>query len=328
MSADSVAHGGARVSVGARLRRRLLGIADDETTCAKRGFTATDPAARARLEHVGATFLRGYHLALGEGEPRLLAAQLDKVELEFRGFAFEGAAMALALLDALWPWGARRWDAFVASAGDPHRYMAHVGAGWAFARLPWLTQRTLTQRDPLLGWLGVDGFGFHEGYFHHPQSIGRQQRSARLSGYALRVFDQGLGRSMWFVYGADVGRIPQVIGGFAPDRQGDLWSGVGLACCYAGKATPEALVALRAAAGAHRGALGQGAAFAAKTRQRAGNLLAYTDAACQVLCGCAADAAAALTDRALAGLPFHTDVEAYELWRQRISAALTQAEAL
>lgn len=67
-----------------------------------------------------------------------LAVRLSSIEPEVRGFAFEGAAMGLALLDHLTPWRRDRFERFLSGPGDRHAYMVHVGAGWVFARLPWL----------------------------------------------------------------------------------------------------------------------------------------------------------------------------------------------
>src|SRR5438067_2508438 len=116
-----------------KLRRRVFGLSLDEATFARRGFHEGDPQARQRLEHIGKTFLGGYHAALEDDEPVELARRLNAVEAEFRGFAFEGAAMALALLDMLTPWKTGRWSAFVNGPGESHIYMVHVGYGWALA---------------------------------------------------------------------------------------------------------------------------------------------------------------------------------------------------
>src|SRR4051812_18567838 len=88
---------------GGRLLRRLLGIDPAEATFARRGFRGT-PEARMRLERVGLAFLEGYHAALEARGGDALAERLGEVEAVMRGFACEGAAMALALLDALAPW--------------------------------------------------------------------------------------------------------------------------------------------------------------------------------------------------------------------------------
>jgi hypothetical protein len=142
----------------------------------------------------------------------------------------------------------------------------------------------------------------------------------RLSGYELRVFDQGLGRSLWFVEGGEVERITATVKSFPLLRQADLWSGVGLACAYAGGVDRSAVESLRTAAALFAAHVAQGAAFAAKTRQRAGNPAAHTNLACELLCGLSAAAAADITDAALTDLPADGHVPAYEIWRQRIQA--------
>jgi hypothetical protein len=311
-----------------RLRRIIFGISPEEATFMRRGFSYRDERARVRLERIGATFLHGYHTALEaeSGEP--LARQLNTVEAEFRGFAFEGAAMALALLDRLLPWGGGRLKSFVEGAGAAHVYMLYVGAGWALARLRRDPARARKSFDPLLGRLAADGYGFHEGYFKWPVYVARRERPRRLSGYALRVFDQGLGRSLWFVRGAEVEKIIETVGAFEQERQSDLWSGVGLACAYAGGVDDAGVEALRAGAGRFAPQLAQGAAFAAKARERAHNTAAHTEKACRILCGMSAGAAAEITDAALIGLPSDDgDVPAYEVWRRRIADAIGHASA-
>lgn len=310
------------------IRRALFGIAPQETTFARRGFRGEAGAVRDRLERVGSCFVQGYHAALAEDRPLPLAARIDaEVEREFRGFAYEGAGMALALLDTLLPGRRDRLARFLAGPGEPQTYIIYVGAGWVMARLPVSPERYLSRladpvTDPIMRWLALDGFGFHEGFFHASRSVARQEVPRRLRGhrgYFRRGFDQGLGRSLWFVEGADVGRLPRTIGAFPASRQPDLWSGLGLACGYAGGRTRSEVESLRAAAGPFAPQLAQGVAFAAKARQRAGSLAAHTELACQVICGRSAGEAAAVTDEALHDLPAdRPDEPAFEVWRRRI----------
>lgn len=111
------------------VRRRLFGISLEETTYARRGFRGTDAGARRRLEEVGRTFLYGYHAAPeGEELPALLR-RLSGVEIELQGFAFEGAAMGLALSDFATLRPGRRLAPFLAGPGGAHVYMAHGAHG-------------------------------------------------------------------------------------------------------------------------------------------------------------------------------------------------------
>jgi len=309
---------GGKVSLIGQARKRFLGLAPDEASFARRGFLATEEKARQRLEQIGITFLTGYHAALEETNIISLAQRLTNVEAELRGFAFEGAAMGLALLDCLTPWRKDRWHTFTERLAQSHIYMMHVGLGWALARLRRTVTPYLAKLDPLLGWLVVDGYGFHEGYFNWPRYVEQQTIPIQLNGYERRVFDQGLGRSIWFVKGADVAAVASAIGNFPSARRDDLWSGVGLACAYAGGCGRTAIESLRTAAYAHLPAFAQGVAFAAKTRQRAANLTPHTDRVCRVICGRSAEELAAITDAALQGLREENGLPAYEAWRRRI----------
>src|SRR6185312_12528919 len=98
---------------------KLLSIDGREVTFARRGFSSAKPEIRERLEYVGTIFLLGYHAALQVNEPGALSEKLEQVELEYRGFAYEGAAMALALQDAITPRSNRLTD-FMAGAGRRH----------------------------------------------------------------------------------------------------------------------------------------------------------------------------------------------------------------
>lgn len=296
---------------------KLLRINGREVTFARRGFSSTKPEVRDRLENVGTIFLLGYHAALQQNELESLGEKLELVELEHRGFAYEGAAMALTLRDAIGS-GSTRLAEFMAGVGKQHIYMLHVGAGWGYARLPWLRRRMeelIRKFDPVLRWLVLDGYGFHQGYFHFKVPV----RSAlnRLSVGARHVFYQGLGRSLWFVHGCDPHQISKTISGVPALYQCDAWSGIGLACAYAGGAAAPDLQEFVSVAGRFDSALAQGAAFAAKARQLAGNQARHTEEACAALARMSTVEAAALCDRALAHVKRDSS-SPYQQWRELV----------
>jgi len=306
--------------------RRWLRIAPEEASFARRKFRVPRDSVRKRLERVGTTFLMGYHAALEDAGMRALEARLSVVELEFSGFAYEGAAMALDLLDQLTPWKTRRLPAFMSGPGSPHIYMVHVGTGWSLARMPLRLGRRLARLDPLLRWLALDGYGFHEGYFHWPRYASGTLPPRRLRGYQLRAWDQGLGRSMWFVGGADPEWIAATIAAFPASRRADLWSGVGLACAYAGGADAFEIRRVREAAGTYYPHLAQGVVFAAGTRSRAANPAEHTELACQLLCDLSLQQAAALSDETCCQAQADTD-PAYEVWRRLIRGNFAPQES-
>jgi hypothetical protein len=257
----------------------ILGIDPDAASFARRGFPETEASSQRRLEEVGRTFIEGYRRALDEPNAQPLAERLAEIEPERRGWAFEGAAMGLTMLDLTTPWKHTRMKQFLQGPARAHVYMAHVGIGWALARLRRGVGKLPRYVDPLLRWLVVDGYGFHEGYFHPKQYIHGCKTSKKMDGYAERAFDHGLGRSIWFVGGADVDRVTTIIEEFSVARRRDLWAGVGLACAYAGGVGASSLEKLQVNAGKYMPHIRQGVAFAAKARERAVNPAAHTDLA-------------------------------------------------
>lgn len=306
------------------LHQYILSIPESEVLLETRGIRPTTEVARDHLESVGRFFLKGYHEALIDPDAEPLCFRLSNLEQKYAGFAFEGAAMACWLMDSLSVFRRSRWSKLLNHANTLHPYVLHVGVGWALARIPWTRSRPeafLRRFDPLLGWLIIDGYGFHEGYFHASKWIRQPEYRPRLSAYGCRVFDQGLGRSLWFVEATDVSQIPRTISSFHADRHADLWSGVGLACAYAGEATPPDLDRLLSSAGSHASDLRQGVAFGAEARVRGRISDAATDRTCLRICGIDAESAAALTRSTrplLQSAIGATDIPLYETWRRQI----------
>ena len=143
----------------------------------------------------------------------------------------------------------------------------------------------------------------------------------RLDGYAAAVpSTRGWAGASGSSRGPRSARIAATVARFPASRHADLWSGVGLACAYAGGVPAGTIEDLSARAGPFQPAVAQGVAFAAKARERAGNPTSHTEMACRIVCGMSAVEAAGLTDRALIGLTDGDGLPAYEVWRGRIRA--------
>lgn len=263
--------------------------------------------------------VEGYHATLEDSRFEVLVPRLDAVSPALRGFAYEGAGMGLAALDCIAPWKSRL-NAFVAGPGAPYIYPIYVGVGLALARLRRNPEQLLQQLDPILCWVIVDGYGFHAGFFDHPRYIEKQTIPRQLSPYGRQLFDQGLGRSMWFASGANPRRVAATISAFAPERHAELWSGIGLASAYGGGVQRADVETLYALAGPYRSQLGCGAAIAAQGRQQAGHMTSHTALACEIFCGISGHQAAHITDHAREGLPHDAREPAYEIWRKRVQA--------
>ena len=307
----------------AGLRRKVLTPDVSATRLAVRGFRPKNAEARTVLETVGRSFLDGYAQAAEVADPEDVHGPLAEVPPRYRGFAYEGAAMGFAVRDSLSPVGGRRVDRFLAGRGGAHVYMAYIGIGWATARVPGVLRPAKGATDPLLRWLVLDGYGFHQAYFRTAQYVHRQFRDPQVrwpdafrSQYAPRAVDQWIGRALWFVNGTDVERTVSAVRAFAPDRRADLFGGVGLAATYAGGAGSEELVLLRELAGEHRDAVALGSAFAAEARVRAELVIPETGVATAALTGMSPQQAADLV-RATRPDPSRDDggLPAYEAWR-------------
>jgi hypothetical protein len=235
--------------------------------------------------------------------------------------------MGLAMLDGL-PFGrsdnVRRF--LQLPRADTYRYLVYVGIGWAMARLPrfrWPKPRTL---DPVLVPLVLDGYGFHQAYFHTARYVDGQYQNPNFpwpggqhGSYANNAIDQGIGRAMWFIGGTDPERVTDLIDAFPASRRGDLYSGVGLAATYAGGVEEQELRALWRRVGDYRGNLAQGCAFAADARARAGIVPPHTALATQVLCRTTPADAARIASELRPVHPVDGDLPVYEVWRQRLA---------
>jgi len=301
------------------LRRRAMRVSEKETSFSVRGFHQGSASARRLLETHCTSFVQGFNAALIAPDEHDFATRALIVPLEEQGFAYEGAGMALGLLDLLTPFGGRRVQRLLSGPGAAHASMIHVGLGRAFARLhrhPWGAFKGMDLR---LRWLVLDGYGFQEAFFKPERFVRACQRPHRLTGYGLRAFDQGIGRCLWFVEGADVERVAAAVRGFDASRLADLWSGVGFAACYAGGVGRPELELLVVLSGEAYPALAQGAAFAAKARERARNVAPHNELGCEAICGMEVEKAAGFTDGALwlasLATEHRTPQAAYEMWR-------------
>ncbi|MCC3779027.1 DUF1702 family protein [Streptomyces sp. UNOB3_S3] len=301
-----------------RWARRLC-LREETADFAVRGFPCDRPESRRILERHGRSFLTGFNTAL-TAAPAAVQERLTALDAVERGFAYEGAGMACALLDTVALTRGRRVRALLRGPGRDYVHLVHVGAGWALAKAPLPGARRMLGLDPLLGWLALDGLGFSHGYFGGRTAVARLARkSPPRPGGTVR--HQGLGRSLWFVEAADPDRIADTVAAFPEDRRSHLWSGVGLAACYAGGATDTELDRLRERSGPYWQHLAQGAAFAAEARRRGGHIPEHTHRGVLRLVGVDAVTAAGWTLDAERKLRGDGSLGDFLAWRALISGS-------
>ena len=275
-------------SLFVRLKSRLLGLSPSEASFSHRGFPGCNSPSRGHLEKVIETFIAGYNLALGESQMSRLTQRLDSAfSPAFVGFAYEGAGLYFGLIDLFLPRAESRLALFTRSAAQPFDFITMVGAGFAVARAPLGLRRLEAYQgklDPMTAWCLADGYGFHQGFFHWQRFI-QERRAApgTLNPQNRALFDAGVGRSMWWVFGADPASIATAISRFDGDRRPEMWAGIGTALAYASGGAPAASAKLLDLSGIYRFDFLSGIPLAAHMRDKGGNPAEWTEEVCSEL---------------------------------------------
>lgn len=325
-----------KLGITGAARKAALAPSFDDVAFERNGFPGAPSAATSALQTVPQSVVCGFEWAIEGSSLSDLASRLDLLDPTLRGFGYEGAAMAYTIRDVVRRRGTRTRD-LLDGPGAPHLFLAYIGVGFAMARLPrrmWRTvvpQLTVSPYHPTMSWLAVDGYGFDKAYFDAERWVNRQESWVPYPwqghpGYFARTADQGVGRALWFIHGADTRAVIDAVESFAPSRRADLWSGVGLAATFAGGADEDGLLHLRSAAGLHRPDLALGACFASKARVWAGHVPAHSAIAAKALSHLDSTELAELADATHQDDP-HGAEPGYALWRKRIRAELGSGSA-
>jgi hypothetical protein len=299
--------------------RKLLSLSQAEALFERRGFPQSNRPAQLALETVGRIFIGGYNAALTAHDVSTILQRAGSIPAAERGFAVEGAAMGVAVVDAL-PFRRPMLPAFIAASKSEFSHLAHVGAGWALARVPWRRNQILSALDPIHRWLAIDGLGFHDTYFYHRHVLTGWRREQ--SGYAAHAYDQGVGRALWFVSCGSILDAAYLISKLAIIRQDDLWSGLGLAMAYAGPVDNDDVVCALESAGENAASFAQGVAFACEARALARYIPDHTEMAARGVWNKHACEVTKFVREARDCLPkVETDPPRYQAWRESVSRA-------
>jgi len=154
---------------------------------------------------------------------------------EYISVAYEAAAVKLAFADiqakdSSFP----LWTSFLNKHGTLHGSQIHVGLGWALCETQTFDTSFLDTLDSAWRWRVLDGYGYYSGLFLRRDAIRKQLTPSFITGDDLHAFNQGLGRSLWYLSQGESERLVRALNLFDEDRKKDLWRGVGLAATYVG----------------------------------------------------------------------------------------------
>lgn len=304
--------------------RKILALDPRRVEFRIRGFDLAEKSHEERLESIGKTFLRGYNLVLSARSLAAFEQAMAQEPALLRGFFVEGGAMGSALVDSI-PFRRPMLGKFRARFEERYPLLVHAGTGLAMSKLSWRGKAIVGALDPFYRWLAYDGMGYHNVYFQQEKTLNSPKRI--LTGYASRAYDQGVGRGIWFVSGADIDKSATLVDSMTADRRADIWSGIGLASCYAGPADDNVFLDGYQLAGPNGEWFAQGIAFACSARIRDQSMPETIREAIRILWGMEPEALATLVEelRQSNAAATRPDRPRYEAWRHAVAEAFVQS---
>ena len=302
--------------------RKFLALDPRRVEFRVRGFDLADKSHEARLESIGKAFLRGYNLTLAAHSLAQFEQAMGQETDLLRGFFIEGGAMGSALVDSL-PFREAMLPRYIARFAGQFPILVHAGVGLTISKLRWREPGIMAELDPFYRWLAYDGLGYHNMYFEPDKTLTGPKRV--LEGYASRAYDQGAGRGIWFISGADVGKAAATIATMAEDRRPDLWAGVGLAMCYAGPSDAGTFLDARRLAGPCAADMATGVAIACTARVKDQSLLPEIREAVTALWAATPEALAEKVEAMRHSAVSTADTPAYGIWRATVASEFALA---
>ena len=206
-----------------------------------------------------------------------LIEYLEKTEPEFRSIAYESASMAIAIKSFETDGFPGDWLLFANGAARAHKAQVYAGLGWAIAKFNLHFLETVKELDTQMHFRIADGCGYYDGSFRRRPTVLSQQLPVYLPAAAMPMYDQGVGRSIWYTAKTDIKKIHSLIETFPANRQADMWRGIGIAVAYVGGCSNGDLKTLLQYAGINGPQLACGAALAAKSRLMANTMTTDTE---------------------------------------------------
>ncbi len=209
---------------------------------------------------------------------------LGELKLTDRVLVFEAAMGAAIRLDVTNPREYPRSEEMIDLAPE-HIAALGLGAGTALSHMRVEADITPALSEHYLGWLAMDAYGMHEGYFHWFDSVHKMKVPLTLPPLAMAAYHQGLGRAIWCIGNGAPKAVNQIIERFPVERRAEIWRGVGLMVCFWGAKDEQELKGFYKVSKQFRPYLQQGVAQAVSMRIDMNEVVEETDAAVSVICG-------------------------------------------
>jgi enediyne biosynthesis protein E3 len=233
--------------------------------------------ALLKTEEIKTVFLETQLFYAKHNNIPALIEYLKHTKKEFSSIAYESASMAIALKSFEADAFPYEWLLFANGSAAAHQPQVYVGLGWAISKSNFSFLTAIEKLHSKFYFRIADGCGYYDGSFKRRQTVINQQLPVYLPIAAMPMYDQGVGRSIWYTQKADIHKISSKIESFKASRHADLWRGVGIAVAYVGGCDDADLKTLWQYAAANSFQLACGAALAARSRTMANTMTADTD---------------------------------------------------
>lgn len=161
--------------------------------------------------------------------------EFDKsIPNEYVSVAYEGFSMGIALKSIIEKQSLTDWQVFFDEHGQKHASQVYVGLGWALCQLNHPLEKILDSIDAKWKLRVLDGYGYCSALLKRRSTIRNQEIPANITAQFLSGFDQGVGRSLWYITKGDIDRLKRTIDLFPSERHLDLWRGIGIAVTFVG----------------------------------------------------------------------------------------------
>ena len=274
-----------------------------------------------RIERIREIFQKNYAISTVQGNLNSLVGHLEKTENDYRSIAYEAASVAIAVKDFSNGSTLNYWRSFLKESASPHAAQVHAGLGWAMAQQRISVSPIIETLDPLMRFRMLDGWGYYDGIFRRRQIIGSQTFADDEENKFIRGYDQGVGRSLWYMSKGDYSIISEMIAKFSVPRHADLWRGIGIACAYVGGCDEFILRELFSLSFPYNTQLSVGAALVASSRNCAGTITNDIELACEILCKHSLQKVLFITEKAEPSLVADSN-DAYFIWLAKIEEEL------